>query len=267
LLYTPRWSPDGKWLAVADGNHGLWLVAAEGDRCERIAQDPAAEIRDARFSPDGRWLAYSTERPNQLRAIHLRDLATGRDTIVSSTMENDHDPAFSGDGQFLFFLSQRHELPFVSDRDREGTIATLKSDALYATPLAAGARVPFGHPGNAGPTAGDGPVDLDGLMARAVEVPIQAPAALPIWSHAAGCCSTAPRRRRGSAATCPARVSGLHAFDLDTGKDRTVTADVDGYVLSPRRDKALVRRGGGWHVVDVAPGRRRTWRSSSMRCA
>ena len=254
LLYTPRWSPDGKWLAVADGNHGLWLVEAGGDRCDRIAQDPAAEIRDARFSPDGHWLAYSTERPNQLRAIHLRNLATGQDTIVSATTENDHDPAFSGDGQFLFFLSQRHELPIVSDRDREGTIATLKSDALYVTPLAADARVPFGHPGNDAPAAGTISVDLDGLMRRAVEVPIQA---------AGGIADLEPRGRvlfyratptSGIGGDLPGEVSGLHAFDLDTGKDRTVTADVDGYALSPTGDKALLRRGGGWHVVDTVPG-------------
>ena len=254
LLYAPRWSPDGKWLAVADGNHGLWLVGAGGDRCERIAQDPAAEIRDARFSPDGHWLAYSTERPNQQRAIHMRDLATGRDTTVSSTMENDHDPTFSGDGQVLFFLSQRHELPIVSDRDREGTIATLKSDALYVAPLAAGMRMPFGHPGKDAPTAGDGAVDVDGLMARAVEVPIQA---------AGGIADMQPRGRAlfyratpasGIGGDLPGERSSLHAFDLDTGKDRTVTTDVDGYVLSPVGHKALVRRGRGWHVVDVAPG-------------
>jgi tricorn protease len=254
LLYTPRWSPDGKWLAVADGNHGLWLVAAGGDRCEQVARDPAAEIRDARFSPDRHWLAYSTERPNQLRAIHLRDLATGQDTIVSSVMENDHDPAFSGDGQFLFFLSQRHELPIVSDRDREGTIATLKSDALYVTPLAADAHTPFGHPGSDTPAASHTTVNSAGLMARAVEVPIQA---------AGGIADLEPRGRvlfyratpaSGIGGDLPGEVSGLHAFDLDSGKDRTVTADVDGYVLSPAGEKALVRSGSNWHIVDVAPG-------------
>jgi tricorn protease len=255
LLYTPRWSPDGKWLAVADGNHGLWLVAAGGDRCEQVAWDPAAEIRDARFSPDGHWLAYSTERPSQLRAIHLRDLATGQDTIVSSIMENDHDAAFSGDGQFLFFLSQRHEQPIVSDRDREGTIATLKSDALFMTPLAAGARVPFGHPGNDnGGAAGPAIVSLEGLMARAVEAPIRA---------TGGIADLEPRGRvlfyRATAASgiggdLPGETSGLHAFDLDTGKDRTVMADVDSYVLPPAGDTALVRRGDGWHVIDVTLG-------------
>ena len=254
LLYAPRWSPYGMWLTVADGNHGLWLLAAAGDHCERIAQDAAAEIRDARISPDGRWLAYSTEQRNQLRAIHVRDLATGRDATVSSAMENDHDPAFSGDGQLLFFLSQRHELPIVSDRDREGTIATLKSDALYAAPLPARMRVPFGRLGKGGPTTGSGAVELDGLMARAVEVPIQA---------AGGIADLEPRGRvvfyratpaKGIGGDLPGESSGLHAFDLDVGKDRTVATDVDGYALSPLGDKALVRRGSGWHVVDVGPG-------------
>ncbi len=254
LLYAPRWSPDGKWLTVADGNHGLWLVAAGGDHCERIAQDPAAEIRDARFSPDGRWLAYSTERPNQLRAIHLRNLATGRDATVSSTMENDHDPAFSGDGQLLFFLSQRHELPFVSDRDREGTIATLKSEALYVTPMASGVSVSFGRLGNEEPTTINGQVDLDGLMARAVEVPIHAPGGIADLETRGRVLFYRATPASGIGGDLPGESSGLHAFDLDTGKDRIVTADVDGYVLSPIGDHALVRGGGGWHVVGVSPG-------------
>jgi len=54
----------------------------------------------------------------------------------------------------------------------------------------------------------------------------------------------------------PGESSGLRVFDLDTGKDRIVTANVDGYALSSDGHKALVRRGGGWHVVDVAPGAR-----------
>jgi tricorn protease len=265
LLYTPRWSQDGEWLAVADGNHGLWLIGVKSDHCERVTHDPEKEIRDARFSPDGRWLAYSTQRSTELRAIHLRDLASGRDTIVSSVMEDDHDPVFSGDGQFLFFLSQRHEIPFVSDRDREGTIATLKSDALYVTPLAAGGRVPFGHPRDDTPVVPSRTIDLPGLMVRAVEVPIQA---------AGGVGDLEPRSRllfyratpaSGIGGDLPGEVSGLHVFDLDTGKDRTIAPDVDGYALASSGDKALMRRGGTWHVVVVASGAMSDLALASMR--
>lgn len=137
----PALSPDGRTLAFIDdtdgeqpvatmpavGNHGLWLGDVTSDHCERVAHDPEREIRDARFSPGRRWLAYSTQRSTGLRAIRLRDLASGRDTIVSSVMEDDHDPVFSGDGRFLFFrvldiLRRRHAGSFIN---REGAVSTL----------------------------------------------------------------------------------------------------------------------------------------------
>jgi WD40-like Beta Propeller Repeat len=134
-LYTPRWSPDGRALLVADAQHRLWAVSALGDRVRQVAHDPHAEIRDARFSPDERWVAYSETRPNQMRALHLQRLSDGHDVVISAVMEDDHDPVFSADGRRLLFLSSRHEVPFVSDRDREGTIASLKSDGLYSLVL------------------------------------------------------------------------------------------------------------------------------------
>ena len=64
-------------------------------------------------------------------------------------MEDDHDPVFSADGRRLLFLSSRHEVPFVSDRDREGTIASLKSDGLYSLDLPQGFQA---EPQRVGPT-------------------------------------------------------------------------------------------------------------------
>ena len=135
VLYTPVWSPDGASLAVANAEHELWWVHATGAPPRLVARDAAAEIRDAAFSADGRWLAYSTQRPTGMRALHLQELATGCDTVVSSSMESDRLPAFSPDGRTLYFVSERNELPFTSDRGDEATLSTLKSDGVYSVSL------------------------------------------------------------------------------------------------------------------------------------
>ena len=172
-FYTPLWSPLGDSFLVADANHGLWWIHLNGSSPQKIAFDPHAEIRDAAISPDGRWTAYSTQRSTQLRAIHLHDLATAQDTIVSSPMESDRAPAFTPDGRYLVFVSQRNEQPFVSDRDDENLISTINSDGLYAVALDPT------EPALTSPEVQASPlseprvhIDLGGFMKRAVPLPI-----------------------------------------------------------------------------------------------
>ena len=253
-LYAPRWAQDGRSVAVADANHRLWLVSLNGTSPIQVARDPADEIRDARFSPDGRWLAYSMQRPNQMRAIHLYELANGRDTIVSSTMESDRAPAFSSDGSLLFFISQRRENPFVSDRDEEATIATSKSEAIYVAPLMAGARISFGH----APVvtfASSAVVDLAGLMTRAIEVPVQVTGGVDALESRGDTLfwMATPAAKIGG--DLPGETSGLHAFGLASGKESTVLAEIDGYTMPSSAAKALVRRHGGWEIVEIASGK------------
>jgi hypothetical protein len=57
------------------------------------------------------------------------------DVIISGVIEDNHDSVFSANRRRLLFLSRRHEVPFVSDCDREETIASLKSDGLYSLVL------------------------------------------------------------------------------------------------------------------------------------
>ena len=51
------WSPDGKWLAVADGNDDGLLRIVGPDRQHVRALEHGANVEWVAFSPDGRWLA------------------------------------------------------------------------------------------------------------------------------------------------------------------------------------------------------------------
>ena len=250
-FYTPVWSPDGTKLIAATAAHELWLIPLDGGPERRIAQDPAAEIRDASVSPDGRWVAYSTMRPNRQRAIHLQELADGHDTVVSSPMESDRLPVFSADGRTLFFVSQRNEQPLVSDRDEETIIATVNSDGLYAATLHAG------DPGSPAPLPGataisPGGVDLSGLMARAVALPVTPAviASLEVRGSRLFYESRPPQLIDGG---LPGQEAALHILDLATRSDRVVGRGLDSHSLAASGGMVALRQDGAWTVVGTGP--------------
>jgi dipeptidyl aminopeptidase/acylaminoacyl peptidase len=58
---TPRWSPDGTWLAYLRRDKGsvqLWRANADGSGSMAITQSPD-DIEDFRIAPDGRSIVYS----------------------------------------------------------------------------------------------------------------------------------------------------------------------------------------------------------------
>ena len=253
-FYTPLWSPLGDSLAVADANHSLWWIRLDGSAApQRVAYDPYAEIRDAAFSPDGRWLAYSTLRANQTRAIHLNELGSGKDTVVSSSMESDRNPIFMPDGRTLAFISQRNEQPFVSDRDDESIIATVNSDGLYTAALdIASEPLPESDASHSNFTR---PVriHLDGLMARAVPLPVT-PAVIKSLAVQGSelFYQTQPLQLIGG--DLPGQKSALHAFDFLSHRDRTVVTGLDDFNLSAGSAAVAYRRNGEWRIASTSTG-------------
>ena len=251
-LYTPIWSPSGDSLAVADANHSLWLVPLNGAQPRCIMRDPFAEIRDAAFSPDGRWLAYSTQRPNQLRAIHLHELATDRDTVVSSPMESDRLPVFTPDGRLLVFISQRNEQPFVSDRGDQTIISALNSDGLFAVTLDRRSSPPSLDAPAVAATAISTPIhiDLDSFMARAVGLPVT-PAVIASLKARGSQIFYLVRPVQLIDGDLAGEVSALHVFDLATMKDRIVVQDLENFSLSLDGKKVAFHRNNSWWIAST----------------
>ena len=251
-IFTPVWSPLSDSLAMADANHSLWWIHLDGSPPQRIASDAYAEIRDAAFSPDGRWLAYSTQRATGLRAIHLHELATDHDTVVSSPMESDRAPVFTADGRLFVFISQRNEQPFVSDRDDESLVSTLNSDGLYAVTLDRGAPSPLSAPyKGAGESASVVHIDLEGFMARAIALPVTPSVIDSVHSrHSELIYQTRPVQLIDG--DLAGSKSALHALDLATMKDRVVVDDLDTFSLSADGAKVAFRRDGAWRIADIA---------------
>ena len=62
----PRWSPDGKWLALlskrSDRNANIWLLPTAGGEAWRLTEAPA-DVQQFAWSPDSKWIAYVEQEP------------------------------------------------------------------------------------------------------------------------------------------------------------------------------------------------------------
>jgi TolB protein len=100
------WFPDGRSLLVnLQGGGWFKLDVATG---EAIAiKTPAAGIFDAVVSPDGKQIAYSVSMGSSTdrNDIWTVDIATGATQKITAIPGLQHEPAWSRDGQSIYFLS------------------------------------------------------------------------------------------------------------------------------------------------------------------
>ena len=106
-----RWdglpSPDGKWLAHRDKDQRLWIYDIGTKQDKRIAQSRFGDFDNLVWSPDSRWLAFTQTAANQFLQICVFNVDTGSLQSVTSDRYNSVSPAWSTDGKWLYFLSDR----------------------------------------------------------------------------------------------------------------------------------------------------------------
>jgi tricorn protease len=263
FFYTPIWSPDGKRLAFSDGNHRLWLLDIASGRTTQVAQDTFNEIHDQSFSPDGRWLAYSLTRTNQQRAIWIYSIESANAQLVSEPLGNDFNPVFSPDGKYLYFVSSRHENPTLSEAEFDA--AMLEMDGIYVATLRRSEPSAFAPRSDEGAVEPEKPkpspwkpgasapiqIDFDGLMQRAVALPIPAAdiASLDARADRIFYRTTPPQMIEGS---LPGEKPALHLYDLTARKDGIVVEGLSDYSLAADGTKVLYKPSGPGEHYEIA---------------
>ncbi len=101
-------SPDGRLLAFADKDNQLWISDIEKRELRRIAYSGNGMFDDLAWSPDSRWLAYVQSADNQFAQVMLLDIQSGVVTELTSDRVDCYSPAWSQDGKWLYFLSDRY---------------------------------------------------------------------------------------------------------------------------------------------------------------
>ena len=277
-------SPDGKWIAFGDRNRDLWLLDVARKTSTRIATSRDGEFFDLTWSPDSRWLAYGSPTATFSR-IMLRSIEQGTTTALTDDRADSYSPAWSADGKWLYFLSDRNFQSLVGgpwgarqpepyfDRETKiyqlALVPGLRSPFRPATEVEAEdsirrARLPKPGPAPAPGRRGSAPaarpdttkaapdstskvtIELAGLAGRLYEV------SLPAGNYGS---LTANQSRLFflSSETGLDAKQHLMALDIksDPGEPARLVEDVRSYELSGDGKKLLVRNADDLHVIDA----------------
>lgn len=263
-LYAPRFSPDGEHIAFVDSESRLHVVSTRTGRTTTIADDPGMSRRDHAWSPGGGFIAYSTTDPaSEQPRLHLHALADGRDVLVSEASA--YAPAFSPDGQYLYFIGDREWTPQISGV--EWNFAGNRSAGIFAVTLHTGAPNPFAprndratDPGDPDGDADDAPkkktrakksvetFDLDGIAQRLVRAPIE-----PDNIGWIGVTDKALLYIVGDGfyyGREGAFGNRLKAYSFDKRKASDVLDDIDGIELAADADIAVVRQDDAYKRIE-----------------
>jgi tricorn protease len=257
-------SPDGKYVAHTDKNFRLFLLNMETKENKLLAESSVDEIDDLAWSPDSKWLAFAEAGENDFRRVKLYGVATGKNTPVTTDRFDSFGPTFSPDGKWLYLLSDRNLKSVVP-----GPWGTYqpepfldKKTKIYQIPLTPGLRSPFTAPTELDPVEKDEPkkddkkekptvpslaIDLDGMAARLVPVPVPPGnyRSLAVGEKALFWLSfSAGEMKDGT-------VQAV-AIDHDDPEVKTVAEKVTGFEMSADRKKLLLVREKELLLADAA---------------
>jgi tricorn protease len=112
--YNPVWSPDGKKLLWGDKKLRLQYVDVESGEITPVTTGGSWEIRDYSWSPDSRYIAYTLPENRSVTKVWIYSLESGENHPVTDEWYDCGGPAFSDDGKYLFFTSNRDFNPIYS---------------------------------------------------------------------------------------------------------------------------------------------------------
>jgi TolB protein len=109
LDYNANWSRDGQWIAFTSERNGsadLYRVKSDGNGLERLTDDPAFDDQST-FSPDGSQIVFVSTRAAGRANLWILDISTRKATPLTSGAGGDFRPAWSPDGRWIAFSSDR----------------------------------------------------------------------------------------------------------------------------------------------------------------
>ncbi len=269
--FSQAWSPDSKTVAFADKTWSLWTADVATGKTTRVDKSEVADITEYAWSPDSRWLAYVKLDDNNMGSIFLRARDGGEPVRVTGALTDDYAPAFSADGRYLYFLSNRHFNPTFGDFAFEYVLTD--ATGIYAVALAADTPEPFpprsdeetpgagdAQGGNKAGKSGDTEakevtvrVDPEGIGDRISEVPVPAGNYRDLAATGDKLFFLSREEAGGDDEDeAPRGGAVLKYFDTAKREVKTVLAGVRSYQLTPDGAKVLVQAGRSWAIVDAA---------------
>jgi tricorn protease len=255
-------SPDGRRLAFADKDNGLWVADLEKKSHKKVAESPNGMLEDLAWSPDGRWLAFVQTADNQSAQVMVLNAETGEARAVTNDRVDSYAPAWTPDGKWLYFLSDRVFQSVVGSPwgARQPEPYFDKTAKIYAVSLTAKAAFPF-LPANELLAAGEASepkeekrekkgvevvVDFGGIQNRIYEVPLP----VGVYSGLAANDKFLFVIDRESRAAGRAKLQAVEVKNREV-RAKTLVEDVRDFELSADGKKILVQKGADLYVIDA----------------
>jgi tricorn protease len=142
-------SPDGKYLAHNDKRGRLWLLDL-ATKTNSVIDDSGKQgfgnHGEIVWAPDSKTIAIVRfNSPQNREQIGLYDIASKKINFVTSDRYESSSPAFSADGRWMYFLSNRNFQAGIGAPWGDRNMGTYfdKRTGIFALALQAGNRFPF----------------------------------------------------------------------------------------------------------------------------
>ncbi|MFQ5753376.1 MAG: PDZ domain-containing protein, partial [bacterium] len=266
--YQPLWSPDSKKLLWSDRRQRLRFVDINTKTITEVVQAQAWEIRQYAWSPDSKWIAYAKPEVEVMTKIYLYSLDSRKSFEVTEGWYSSSAPAFSSDGKYLFFTSNRDFNPIYSWT--EWNHAYQDMERIYLVTLAKEVESPFKPKSDEVEIKKEESqskksakqkdqeseekeqkavvvkVDITGLQDRIVGLPIKPSS---FW-HLVSVGDKLYYNRNGSTD----EKAKLIMYDFKEEKE-TELGQIDGYEISTDEKKMLVSQNKSYAIIDLPKGK------------
>jgi tricorn protease len=270
--YYLLWSPDSQKILWSDKLLRLNYVDIATKTVVEVAKAEIGEIRRYCWSPDSRWIAYDKPEVESMPKVYLYSLDTKKTVPVTDGWYSSYSPAFSPEGKYLFFVSDRDFNPIYSRT--EWNHAYLAMSRIYFVTLAAETKSPFEPKSDEVEVKKEGEkpatkteskdkskgakgeqskpaeaikevvvkVDPEGIADRIIGLPIE----VANYGRITAVGDNVYYLKRSS----QDRQTSLKMYDL-AGKKETDLGSIDGFEISADGKKMLVSKEHSYAIIDL----------------
>jgi len=258
--YSMLWSPDSKKILWSDKLQRLQYIDVNTKKITLVDQTLEGEFNSYVWSPDNRWIAYSLPATRTSSRIVVYEVATGEKRFATDRWYDATSPAFSPDGKYLYFASNREFNPVYSWT--EWNHAYIDMQKIYLIPLSKQTPSPFAPNSEsnapaqekkpdsqvkkdetkASTTPLEVKIDFDGIETRSIAIEVEPGRFWNLTPTEKGIYYNRVNSKESKALLC--------YFDLNNKKE-TIIGEYTAFVLSPDGKKMMMAARGKYYIVDA----------------